>query len=134
MDFVNFFKDLNESIPDYKRIVLLLFLIENGSDFLIECGFLENDIKSLIKEFRNILLERNEEYSDYNKNEEESLIERFLNKKMEQYFAVMSEDVRNERSSYLLLSLTDPDILRQRKITDHEINIIKNLALEKLHR
>ena len=34
----------------------------------------------------------------------------------------------------LLLSLTDPDILRQSKFTDDEIEIIKNLALEKLHR
>ena len=53
---------------------------------------------------------------------------------MEQYFATMFEDVRHERSLILLLSLTDPDILRQSKFTDDEIEIIKNLALEKLHR
>ena len=53
---------------------------------------------------------------------------------MEQYFAVMFEDIRHERSLILLLSLTDTDLLRQSKITDHEIEIIKNLALEKLHR
>ena len=46
----------------------------------------------------------------------------------------MSEDVRHERSLKLLLSLTNPDILGQSKITDDEIEIIKNLALEKLHR
>ena len=51
---------------------------------------------------------------------------------MEQYFATMFEDVRHERSLILLLSLTDSDILKQSKFTDHEINIIKNLALEKL--
>ena len=53
---------------------------------------------------------------------------------MEQYFAVMFKDVRHERSLILLLSLTDPDILRQSKFTDHEIVIIKISALEKLHR
>ena len=53
---------------------------------------------------------------------------------MEAYFATMFEDVRHERSLLLLLSLTDPDILKQSKFTDDEINIIKNLALEKLHR
>ena len=53
---------------------------------------------------------------------------------MEQYFATMFEDIRHERSVILLLSLTDPDILKQSKFTDDEINIIKNLALEKLHR
>ena len=53
---------------------------------------------------------------------------------MEAYFAVMFEDVRYERSLILLLSLPDPDILKQSKFTDDEIEIIKNLALEKLHR
>ena len=46
----------------------------------------------------------------------------------------MFEDVRHERSLIFLLSLTDPDILKQSKFTDDEIKIIKNLALEKLHR
>ena len=53
---------------------------------------------------------------------------------MEQYFATMFEDVTHEISLILLLSLTDPDILRQSKFTDDEIEIIKNLSLEKLHR
>ena len=45
----------------------------------------------------------------------------------------MFEDVRHERSLILLLSLTDPDILKQRKFTNHEINIIENISLENLH-
>ena len=53
---------------------------------------------------------------------------------MEQYFSNLFEDIRHERSLILLLSLTDPDILKQSKYTDDEIKIIKNLALEKLHR
>ena len=53
---------------------------------------------------------------------------------MEAYFAVIFEDVRLGRSLILLLSLTDPDIIGQSKFTDQEKNIIKNLALEKLHR
>ena len=53
---------------------------------------------------------------------------------MEAYFNTIFEDIRHERSLILLLSLTDPDILRQSKFTDNEIEIIKNLALEKLHR
>ena len=52
---------------------------------------------------------------------------------MEAYFVVMFENIRHERSLILLLSLTDPDILKQAKITDHEMNIIKILAVEKLH-
>ena len=53
---------------------------------------------------------------------------------MESYFATMFEDVRHERSLILLLSLVEPSILKQSKFTDNEIEIIKNLALEKLHR
>ena len=53
---------------------------------------------------------------------------------MEQYFATIFEDVRHERSIKIILSPTDPDILTQSKFTDDEINIIKNIALEKIHR
>ena len=42
----------------------------------------------------------------------------------------MLEDVRHERSLILLLSLTDPEILRQSKFTDDEIEIIKILLLK----
>ena len=53
---------------------------------------------------------------------------------MEQYFSNLFEDIRHERSLILILSLIDPDILNQNKFTDDELNIINNLALEKLHR
>ena len=53
---------------------------------------------------------------------------------MEAYFAVLFEDIRHERSLIILLSLTDPDILRQSKFTDDEIKIIKILAPEKFYR
>ena len=53
---------------------------------------------------------------------------------MERYFITIFEDVRHERSLILLLSLVDPDILRQSKFTDHEIDIIENIAFEKLYR
>ena len=53
---------------------------------------------------------------------------------MEQNFDSIFEDVRHERSLMLLLSIVEPDIFRQKKFLDHEIEIIKNIALEKLHR
>ena len=53
---------------------------------------------------------------------------------MEQNFSNLFEDVRHQSSLILLLSLTDSDILKQSKLTDDEIEIIKNLAFEKLHR
>ena len=57
-----------------------MFLIRNDVNFLYECGFLKGDINFLYKEFKNILLEMNEDYLDYIKNEEESIIERILKK------------------------------------------------------
>ena len=49
---------------------------------------------------------------------------------MEAYFDSISEDVRHERSLILLLSIVEPDILRQSKFLDHEIEIIKKVTLE----
>ena len=53
---------------------------------------------------------------------------------MEQNFATIFEGVKHERCLILLLSLIEPDFLKQSKFTDHEIDIIKNFALENLQR
>ena len=47
MDIINYIGDLFELIPDYKRIVLLMFLIRNDVNFLYECGFVKGDINFL---------------------------------------------------------------------------------------
>ena len=80
MNYEKYFKELFQSITDYRKIVLLIFLIKNDSKFLQECGFLMSDNNSLNKEFKNILTEQNDEYLSYIKNEEESLIEDFIEK------------------------------------------------------
>ena len=80
MNNTNYFKDLFESIPDYRKIVFLLFLNKNDKDILQEVGFSERDINRLNLEFKNFLIDQHEKYLDYIKNEEESIIERFLNK------------------------------------------------------
>ena len=43
---------------------------------------------------------------------------------MENYFIKLFDNIHYERNLILLLSLTDPDILRQSKCTDDEIEII----------
>ena len=53
---------------------------------------------------------------------------------MEQFFATIFEDIRQERSLILLLGSVEPDIIRQSKFIDHETEIIKKIALDKLHR
>ena len=80
MDNTNYFTDIFESIPDYRKIVLLLFLIQNDKNLLKEIGFSKNNINLLNLEFKNILLEELENYLDYIQNEEETILEKFLNK------------------------------------------------------
>ena len=80
MNNENYFKDVFESIHDYRKIVLLIFLIQNDKNLLKEIGFSKNDINLLNLEFKNILLEEFENYLDYIKDQEESILEKFLNK------------------------------------------------------
>ena len=70
MNISNYFKEVFESITDYKRIFLLLFLIQNDKNFLKEIGFSKNDINLLNLEFEKILLEEFENYLDYIKDQE----------------------------------------------------------------
>ena len=134
MDQISYSNDIFESIPDFRKNILLIFLIKNDNDLLHEIGFSERDTNRLSLEFKDILIEKHDEYLDYVKNEEESVIEKILNGQTEKNFSNLFEDVRQERSLILLLSPTDPDILKQSKFTDDEVEFLKNLALEKLHR
>ena len=65
MNSVKSFKDLFESIPDYKKIVSLMFSIKNNVNFLYECGYLKSDINFLYKKYKNILIELNEDFLDH---------------------------------------------------------------------
>ena len=80
MDKINYFEGMFESKPDYREIVLLIFLIQNDNNFLKEIGFSKNDIILYILEFKNVSIEGHADYLDYIKNEDESAIEKFLNK------------------------------------------------------
>ena len=48
---INYFKDIFESIHDYRKTVLLVFLIQNDKNLLEEIGFGKNDINLLNLEF-----------------------------------------------------------------------------------
>ena len=80
MENSKYFKDIFESIHDYKKIVLLIFLIQNDKKLLKEIGFSKHDCNLLNLEFENILIEQNEDYLAYIKNDEESIIEKIFNK------------------------------------------------------
>ena len=80
MNKVNYFRDIFESIIDYKKIVLLRFLIQNDKNLLKEIGFSKNVINLLNLESKNISLGEFENYLDYFKDQEESILEKFSNK------------------------------------------------------
>ena len=53
MDQVIYFesrKDLFESKPDYRKVVLLMFSFKNDVDLSSESGFVKNDINRLYRE------------------------------------------------------------------------------------
>ena len=53
---------------------------------------------------------------------------------MEAHSDSILEDVRHERALIILLSIVEPDIIKESKFLHHKIEIIKNIALEKIHR
>ena len=75
MVYTNYFKDMFESIQDYKKIIILFFIIKQDNELLIECGLSNNEIKSLYEECKKILNEEIENYFSHIKNGEESIVE-----------------------------------------------------------
>ena len=65
MNDVNYFLELFKSIPNYKKIVFLMFLIQNDKNLLKEIGFSKNDTNSSNLEFKNILIDEFENYLDH---------------------------------------------------------------------
>ena len=61
---------------------MTIFLEKNDFDSLHEWGFWENDFSHVRVKFQDKLIEQNEDCHDYFKNEEESILEGFLNKSM----------------------------------------------------
>ena len=88
MNNSNFFRDIFSSIPDYRKIGLSIFLIKNNKNLLVEIGFSERDINRLNVEFKDILLKQHENYLDYVKDQEKSVIEKILKIKLKMILIV----------------------------------------------
>ena len=80
MNLVNYFKDLLVSITDFRKIVLLKFLVKNDCDFQQESCYLKKILIVYVWRFEKLRMQQNEEYLDYIKNEEEAIIEEVLNR------------------------------------------------------
>ena len=86
---------------------------------------MKKDFNCLCKKFEKILFEQDDEYPIFIKDQEESVPESILNKKIKNYFTTRFEGVRHERLLILTLSLAIPETLKQCGCTDHE-RIINN--------
>ena len=49
-----------ETIPDYRKIVILIFEIKNDEVLLKDCGFLKNNMNRLNVDFKDFFTEQNE--------------------------------------------------------------------------
>ena len=54
MNYGNYSRVLFESFPDYRKIVIIIFLIQNIKNLLLEVGFSELDMNRLVLEFKKI--------------------------------------------------------------------------------
>ena len=75
---INYFKDLLESIHDYRKIILLCFIIKQDINILKEFGMSEDFVNKLYKEFKNTAEKELDNYNSHLKNLEEAIIEKIL--------------------------------------------------------
>ena len=78
MEDINYFKDILESIPNYRKIILLCFIIKRDDIILREFGLSDNFIKKLYDDCKQIMISDMDQYFSHIKNLEESIIEKIL--------------------------------------------------------
>ena len=86
----------------------------------------KNEVNFFYVEFRKMLNEEKEDYLNYIKKEERSIVENVFKKQMDNFFAAF-EFVRHERSIILILSVTNPDISKQSRFMNHGIYRVKQM-------
>ena len=78
MEDINYFKDMLESIPNYRKIILLCFIIKRDDVMLKEFGLSDNFIKKLYNDCKQIMISDMDQYFSHIKNLEQSIIEKVL--------------------------------------------------------
>ena len=78
MEDINYFKDMLESIPNYRKIILLCFIIKRDDVILREFGLSDDFIEKLYNDCKQIMISDMDQYFSHIKNLEESIIEKIL--------------------------------------------------------
>ena len=80
MEDINYFKDMLNSISNYRKIILLCFIIKRDDKILKEFGLSDQFIEKLYNDCKQITENDFDQNFTHIKNLEESIIERILNK------------------------------------------------------
>ena len=75
MDDINYFKDMVNSIPYYRKIILLCFIIKRDEGILREFGLSDDFIEKLYNDCKQIMDSDMNEYFSHIRNLEESVLE-----------------------------------------------------------
>ena len=75
MEDINYFKDMLNSIPYYRKIILLCFIIKRDDTMLKEFGLSDSFIEKLYNDFKQIMISDLDENFSHIKNLEESILE-----------------------------------------------------------
>ena len=75
MEDINYFKDMFNSIPYIKKIILLCFIIKRDDILLGECGMTNDFTEKLYNECKQIIENDMDQYFSHIKNLEESVLE-----------------------------------------------------------
>ena len=78
MEDINYFKDMLESIPNYRKIILLCFIIKRDDVILREFGLSDDFIEKLYNDCKQIMISDMDQNFSHIKNLEESIIEKIL--------------------------------------------------------
>ena len=78
MEDINYFKDMLESIPNYRKIILLCFIIKRDDVILREFGLSDDFIEKLYNDCKQIMISDMDQYFSHIENLEESIIEKIL--------------------------------------------------------
>ena len=75
MEDINYFKDMFNSIPYIKKIILLCFIFKRDDILLGECGMTNDFIEKLHNDCKQIIENDLDQYFSHFKNLEESIME-----------------------------------------------------------
>ena len=76
MEDINYFKDMLNSLPYYRKIIFLCFIIKRDETMLKEFGLSDDFIEKLYNDCKQTMESDMDQYFSHIKNLEESILEK----------------------------------------------------------